>query len=619
MASTDMAAMQAKAADVSAMRIALWTALFQIAWFWRKIPELFSQGALSDTDDFQRLAQVRAWMGGQGWYDLFNHRMAPPAGADMHWSRLVDVPIAALIGFFDLFVDSRSAEMAAGIVWPMALLIATVFVILAICRRLDPTAPPLLALLFTVTCVTALTEFMPGRFDHHNVQILLYCLMLLGLVSHREWWGRLLLGATAATSVSIGLDAILLVAFLLFWTGMEWVLGRDRDGKGLRMAALGIVAAALPLYVLNFPPSQWLVARCDANSAFYLAALLFGSAAFAALSLLSKRFDPAARSGVAARLASGAVAGGAIIGVLAFVSPQCLAGPFAGLPPELMTRWLVHVLEARGFLDLAGEMPELWLQAGGYLATMLAVSALVLVVRGRGRPEFLALFAVLAISGAAAFLQYRAMRVGVFAAIPFCVVFTSMVAGWLSRNLASRPLSAALEAGVVVMLLSPAWLAAGFVVFPAKGTARVPVSPANAAEASWRATSPALFCNRAGDYEALLPLPRGLVMSDIDSGAAVPVFTAHTSIGGPYHRNATAILTMLDFFHTDVSQAREIAVTRGIDYVAWCEPIEKPEPGEKSRDALALHILAGTEPDWLERVSEPGDRLHVFRVKTLQN
>lgn len=617
MASTDMAATRASAAEVSALRIALWTAGFQIAWFWRKLPELFSQGALSDTDDFQRLAQVRAWIGGQGWYDLFNHRMDPPAGADMHWSRLIDVPIAALIGFFDLFLDNRSAEMAAGIVWPMALLVATVFVILAICRRLDPAAPPLLALLFTITCVTALTEFMPGRFDHHNVQILLYCLMLLGLVSHGEWWGRLLLGAAAATSISIGLDAILLVAFLLFWTGMEWVLARDRDGRGLRMTAAGIVAAALPLYILNFPPSQWLVARCDANSAFYLAALLLGSAAFFALSMLSPRLDATSREGVAGRLAAGAFGGAAIVGVLALLWPQCLAGPYGGLPEDLKTRWLVHIYEARGFLDLASEMPELWLQAGGYLATMLAVAAFVLAVRGRGRPEYLALFAVLAISGAAAFLQYRAMRVGIFAAIPFCVVFTTMAAGWLARNLASRPLAGALQAGVVVLLLSPAWVAAGLVAFPAKGSAPSPVSPANASETSWRAASPAVFCNRAGDYKALAPLPRGLVMSDINSGAAIPVFTDHDSIGGPYHRNATAILTMLDFFDTDLAKAREIAASRGIDYVAWCEPVKLPAEADRNEEGLAVHILEGTEPDWLERISPAGSRLHVFRVRKL--
>ena len=45
------------------------------------------------TDDAMRLVQVRDWIGGQGWFDLFQHRLDPP-GASMHWSRVVDVPWA---------------------------------------------------------------------------------------------------------------------------------------------------------------------------------------------------------------------------------------------------------------------------------------------------------------------------------------------------------------------------------------------------------------------------------------------------------------------------------------------------------------------------------------------
>ena len=52
---------------------------------------------LGDTDDNMRIMQVRAWLHGQGWYDLRQHRLNPPVGANIHWSRLVDLPIAGLI------------------------------------------------------------------------------------------------------------------------------------------------------------------------------------------------------------------------------------------------------------------------------------------------------------------------------------------------------------------------------------------------------------------------------------------------------------------------------------------------------------------------------------------
>ena len=51
--------------------------------------------ALGDTDDNMRIMQVRALLHGQGWYDLRQYRLDPPWGANIHWSRLVDLPIAA--------------------------------------------------------------------------------------------------------------------------------------------------------------------------------------------------------------------------------------------------------------------------------------------------------------------------------------------------------------------------------------------------------------------------------------------------------------------------------------------------------------------------------------------
>ncbi|HMA50771.1 MAG TPA: hypothetical protein VKP60_13520, partial [Magnetospirillaceae bacterium] len=48
----------------------------------------------SDTDDHMRLQQVRDWMAGQSWFDVTQYRMNPPTGMLMHWSRLLDVPLA---------------------------------------------------------------------------------------------------------------------------------------------------------------------------------------------------------------------------------------------------------------------------------------------------------------------------------------------------------------------------------------------------------------------------------------------------------------------------------------------------------------------------------------------
>ena len=47
--------------------------------------------ALGDTDDNMRMMQVRAWLSGQGWYDLRQYRLNPPGGFSIHWSRLMPI------------------------------------------------------------------------------------------------------------------------------------------------------------------------------------------------------------------------------------------------------------------------------------------------------------------------------------------------------------------------------------------------------------------------------------------------------------------------------------------------------------------------------------------------
>src|SRR5687768_17749815 len=75
--------------------------------------------ALPDTDDNLRMMQVRALLGGQDWYDLRQHRMNPPDGLNVHWSRIVDLPIAAIILLMKPFVGGALAEKTAVAVAPM--------------------------------------------------------------------------------------------------------------------------------------------------------------------------------------------------------------------------------------------------------------------------------------------------------------------------------------------------------------------------------------------------------------------------------------------------------------------------------------------------------------------
>ena len=597
----------------TAARIAMWVVLFQLAWNWRKLAPLFAEGAMPDTDDYVRLQQVRDWLGGQGWFDLVQHRMDPPLGADIHWSRLVDLPVAGLIRLFGLALPPPVAEAAAALVWPTLLLIATVFVILRICRALGDEANPLLAVLFTVTCVTALTEFMPGRIDHHSVQILLFCLLLLGLVA-KEPWGKLLAGAAIAASVSVGLDAILVIGLILGWIGLEWVLGRD-GGAGLRRTATGLLLA-LPLYAANFPPGRWLEVRCDANSLVYLTALTGVAFAFFLLAAATSRLPAgtAARA-VTARLVAAAGAAAILLGGLYAQFPQCAAGPYGTIDPELAARWLPSVNEAMGLFERLERFPEMWLSGVAYGALLLLVGAWVVRARAARFPAMIPAFAALALSIAAAALQYRALRIGIFASIPLLVAFVAEMRLVLERRFASNGLLSVAQAAGVAFLLSPVWWVAGVAIFPPVADRAFAAAADGNRVPEWKKRDPGGLCNQRRQYAALDALPPGLVMADINSGPVALAMTRQPVVGGPYHRNASAILDILDFFGTDADTARSIAVRRQVRYVYYCDPGDLPAADVAASGKLAALILKGEEPGWLERIGPAGERFHLFRVR----
>ena len=103
--------------------------------------------ALSDTDDNMRIMQVRGLLEGQGWYDLQQHRLA---GSNIHWSRLVDLPIVALKLIFTPLVGGRIAEQIAVAVAPLLPMLAAMSAVAVIARRLTARFAFLVAIVLLV-------------------------------------------------------------------------------------------------------------------------------------------------------------------------------------------------------------------------------------------------------------------------------------------------------------------------------------------------------------------------------------------------------------------------------------------------------------------------------------
>ena len=84
---------------------AVWllTSVLLIAINWTAI----STYRFPDPDDTLRLVQVRDLLAGQSWFDVTQYRAdAAGGGVPMHWSRLVDLPLAIVIGILTPILGS---------------------------------------------------------------------------------------------------------------------------------------------------------------------------------------------------------------------------------------------------------------------------------------------------------------------------------------------------------------------------------------------------------------------------------------------------------------------------------------------------------------------------------
>ncbi len=339
-----------------------------------------SLDTVGDNDSLLRLVEVRDLIAGQGWFDLHQYRMGPEGGFIMHWSRLVDAPVAAIILVSTALGASMAvAETAARVLWPAAMFLLTVFFTLRAARRFGGDAAVLPALVTSAAALHFLGIYGPGALDHHNVQLMLTMASVAFLLAApARKAAAALAGVSAALMLAVGMETAPYVAVIGAGVAILFVLGASGERIVARDYGLGFAAASAAVFLGTVSPAEWGMARCDAFSAaqFVLAALAgTGLAAVAATDFTSR--------GRARRLAALAVLGAVLAAVLLTGFPECLAAPYAALDPRLRTFWLDHVSEAQSVVELIRDRDT---SVAARYAT--PVIALVLMVRGLARGEW---------------------------------------------------------------------------------------------------------------------------------------------------------------------------------------------------------------------------------------
>jgi len=557
------------------------------AWFiyqrWSQI-RFFS---LPDTDDNMRIMQVRGLLHGQGWFDLRDYRMNPPFGANIHWSRLVDLPIAGLILTLRPFLGGAGAERWAVAVAPLLPYLLLLFALTLTARRLiHPLAYPL-ALLAIFFAGSTNGMFMPERIDHHGWQLALLAMSVAGIADPKRTRGGLVLGLTSALSLAIGLEMIIYLALagaamVLFW------VADAKEAERLRAYALSMTAG-VALAFLIFASNDNRGPVCDALSPVYLSDALLGGALMYGLAWLSP-------GDWRRRLALALVAGAAIAGFHASVWPQCLEKP-EHISPEAQRLWMNYVKEARPVYRHG------WRTASLVVALPITgVIGWVLLawLRRRDRDLLRRIIGVAAPCFAASLLLLWQTRTGPAAQMLSAVGAAAIAWSlwplfWRSKHFAVRVAGAA--AAVVV--------GAGAIVPFVLDF--VPEDKPTAYESAiGRANS---RCASLWGLHAVALQPKGLVFTFVDLGPRLIVLTHHDAITGPYHRNFQQIVDVMKAWRGSEEQAHEIISGKyHSDYVLSC-PKSSTTTIFMSEVPKGFYgqLERGQVPKWLEPVQLPKD------------
>lgn len=566
-------------------------------------PALFVK---QDPDSLMRIVEVRDLLAGQGWFDLVQHRLDPPGGALMHWSRLIDAPIAGLVW---LGGQLGGGERFALIAWPLLLLLVLMAAIRSAATSLAGRDASLPALLLTLLFFSPLLMFTPGSIDHHNAQIALTISAFACVLSlERNAVAGLLAGCLASLVLAIGLEMLPALAVLCAAVALRWAAtGAARRGTAMFGAALGVVPAAL--YLVTGSPQASMA--CDSLSWAYAIPAACGGFGLAALAAL----PPLPRPGRFAALA--ALATGTA-GVLALIAPDCLGGPYGFLLPELKALFLDRVSEAEPLPVALAEDPA------AILALVAPPCLALLVAMWRAwrepdaRPDWLLAAVMLAMPLALSFYQVRTLPLANAAAI---VVLGAWIAGTAARcgpvslasPKASLPVLAAFVAAIPFTYLGIARMVDQGLL--AATGERLPSRLANAAANPGLTPSEAI-CTDAGSTQLLASVPTGLVLSPVFYGSTVLAMSRHAVVAAPYHRAQQAILDSIHATRGPPEQGLAILRGRKVDYLAICSSdLTAVWTRRNAPNGLLARLLSGNSIAGLQSVPAIAPtRLRLWRV-----
>ena len=548
---------------------------------------------MGDADDNLRMVQIMDWLAGQSWFDVTQYRINPPDGGPMHWSRLVDVPVGALIFILQPLFGSMVASQIAAAVIPLITFGVVLWLTAKIADRLFGHQAALLAAVAVLAIVPVINQLLPMRIDHHGWQLVLFLTCLFALIDGaRPRRAAIMMGIAGAAWLEISVEGLPFVILFLALFSLRWLLPEPGDERSqfanqFPIALLSTAAVAFLLYVAT-EGLQFQSNYCDALSPFHWTGLAAIAAIVAAASALGWNGN------LGIRLTVCAVAGAAGIASVLLIAPQCAGDAFSNLDPLVRDYWFNRTPEGLPLWQ-SGTTRQLQIVA----AVAVGLAGFVQLFRVSENVSLRNKLVLLLLFLGTVIVGVYVSRVSVYA---LCVANIIVAPAALHIfKVSDRKSGLASRLGLKIvgaLMLAPTVVAPlVYAVIQSRSDEGSDASASVDQARFEKATS----CHALSSIQALDVLGKARIMTGLDVSPSVLQHTGLSIVATGHHRNQYAMKDVIQTFTGSPEQAAGIMARHDIEYLVGCDG--SPELAYyalRAPDGFWAKVQAGEVFQWLE-------------------
>jgi hypothetical protein len=565
-------------------------------------------------DSYMRLERVNILADTGSWYDNRIERAGSENGADIHWTRPLDVFILTLAAPLQLFMETRPAIELTGMLLPALMSLMLVFICIWALLPLMH-SPNLLLIAILVAVQPAIQSYLGvGKIDHHAVLAVIMAGILGCLIRANNSENKVryaaIAGSLSGLGIWISLEFLIVYVPLTIGLGLCWIFWGSPWRQINKSFALAVLCVCSVGFLVDTPIEEWLVDRYDRLTiaqVFLVSCPAVFWIFFARISDRSKR--------ILARLSCATIFAAICFTLILFVFPDLFVGPLAEADPRINPIWHDKVVEMMPIITNAKLVVLYCLLP----ASCLIYGCLVLTGRMQARQprNWVWLIVLLLCTCALSLAHIRASLYLSVAAVVAAGPLIEQLIYFVNKRFSGW------RKGLTGLTIRASFIIGPFCLAFLVGSI---TKGLDAKEAKASTDDQSVQCNIFDlvDFLSKDSFVKGRkelrFANHIDLGPELIYRTQHHFLAVPYHRNGNAIFdTYAMLSAPDFAKSEILLKKYSIDYILICPNASEQSYYHEETESPTVYdqILSGDLPDALQSVSVPKP-WQMFEYKVIQ-